>query len=106
MTFLRPFFTFRYLHFSAARHDHFTSASPTPPSGYVSMGLQGYLLDAAVPGSVPMAWYWSTQNGSLNVFGDNVLAQDDGHNVPKPTGCAHDISTAAVRHFPAQFPPF
>jgi hypothetical protein len=78
-----------YLHYSADRRDHFTSPNASPPSNYITMGLQGHLLDSAAPGSVPMIWYWSTENE------DNVLAQDDGSNRPKPSSCEHVISSAS-----------
>ena len=84
-----------YLHYSAARHDHFSSSGPNPPAGYVTMGLQGYLLDTAKPGAVPMAWYYSNQDGDSTTHGDNVLAQMDGPNPPHMTSCTHAISTAA-----------
>jgi hypothetical protein len=85
-----------YLHYSASRHDHFSSASPTPPpGGYVTMGLQGYLLDSAGPGSVPMAWFWSPEGPTATqTRGDNVLAQDDGPNTPTQTSCTTAVASA------------
>eukprot|EP01045_Picozoa_sp_COSAG04_P019024 COSAG04_NODE_1808_length_5520_cov_1.952038_5_plen_161_part_00 len=75
----------RYLHYSERRKDHFTSANPHPPAGYVSQGIQGYLLDGkpARKGIITLAWYWSSETASGAVSptsGDNVLAQDDGAN--------------------------
>ena len=83
-----------YLHYSALRDDHFSSMSPTPPAsyGYVALGLQGYLLENALPQqqSVPLAWYYNPEAG----HGDNVLAQDDGPNGNQPRSCANVISSA------------
>eukprot|EP01043_Picozoa_sp_COSAG02_P005347 COSAG02_NODE_144_length_34086_cov_65.390944_22_plen_376_part_00 len=85
-----------YLHYSAARHDHFTSATPTPPANYVTLGLQGYLLDKAQPSSVKLAWYWSPEAGTSDPqsSGDNVLAQDDGPAAAQRTTCEHSIGAA------------
>ena len=79
-----------YLHYSAQRNDHFTSAYPQPPSGYVSMGLQGYLLDSkqSPKGAVQLAWYYSSTEF------DNVLAQYDGPKGNKPQSCTHATATA------------
>lgn len=89
-----------YLHYDAMRHDHFSSASPNPPAGYVAMGLQGYLLDDAKPAhAVRMAWYWSPETeggGATDSSGDNVLAQDDGSNKPPQSQCTHTIADAAT----------
>jgi len=89
-----------YLHYSAERGDHFTSTNANPPSGfgYVTMGLQGHLLESALPqeGSIPLAWYWNSETAgrrSSSDSGDNVLAQDDGP-VPEQTRCTHKISSA------------
>ena len=51
-----------YLHWNAERHDHFTSASASPPANYVSLGLQGYLpsFDPSAPtqkGAITLGWY-------------------------------------------------
>ena len=86
-----------YLHYSPTRHDHFTSSGINPPVGYTFMGLQGYLLDTAAAGSVPMAWYTNPETGDgrwSNTRGDNVLAQDDG-SIPQAKSCKHTVSTAA-----------
>lgn len=84
-----------YLHYSAGRHDHFTSANAAPPGGYGSLGMQGYLLDKAVKASVPLAWYWSPEGrGATAKRGDNVLAQYDGAAAANPTSCAHEWSDA------------
>ena len=85
-----------YLHYSAARHDHFTSASPQPPANYVTFGLQGYLLNKAQPHSVKLAWYWSPESGTSDPqsSGDNVLAQDDGPAASQRTTCEHSIGAA------------
>ena len=74
-----------YLHYSERRKDHFTSASPHPPAGYTSQGIQGYLLDGKPPRKeiITLAWYWSSETASGAVSptsGDNVLAEDDGAN--------------------------
>lgn len=45
-----------YLHYSASRRDHFTSASATPPSTYVSLGVQGYLLNSSAPPKVLLSF--------------------------------------------------
>ena len=85
-----------YLHYSAARHDHFTSANPAPPPNYVTLGLQGYLLNKALPDSVPLAWYWSPESNDPNPqsHGDNVLAQDDGPAAAQRSTCEHAVGTA------------
>lgn len=82
-----------YLHYSASRMDHFTSAFSSPPRGYVSMGLQGYLLDAPRAGSVTMAWYTSPEATSWgSTSGDNVLTQDEG--TPVQHQCKHLVNSA------------
>ena len=62
-----------YLHYSASRHDHFTSANAHPPANYVTMGLQGYLLDTAQPGYVALAWYWSPEAGTSDPQSSGAL---------------------------------
>ena len=58
------------------------------------MGLQGHLLDAALAGSVPLAWYWSPEAAHVGAgSGDNVLAQYDGPNAGKPHTCARGRRT-------------
>ena len=89
-----------YLHYSASRHDHFSSYVAAPPGGYVSMGVQGYVLDGGHhPDAVSLAWYWSPEGPAASqARGDNVLAARDpaGTRVKPeaPTGCEHEIASA------------
>jgi hypothetical protein len=83
-----------YLHYSADRNDHFTSPNPVPPQApvrYVTMGLQGYLLDSTAESTaVPMAFYYLA---ACATCGDNVLAQDDGGSTA-PQSCTHPVTAA------------
>jgi hypothetical protein len=85
-----------YLHYSPGRHDHFSSTSAAPPSGYEPLGVQGYVLDRVERGLVTLGWYWSPEGpGASQTRGDNVLAQDDGPNArTHRTQCEHSIATA------------